>query len=93
MEFVASREFRINPGKVWKMLKDLHKLIITSNGKPIAMLSDIEGRNLEENIKAEAMAECAMAVTKLREHALKKGLDALSEEDVEKEIARARKNS
>ncbi|OGJ87724.1 MAG: hypothetical protein A2268_02395 [Candidatus Raymondbacteria bacterium RifOxyA12_full_50_37] len=91
MDFVASREFRVNPGKVWKRLRKTHKLVVTLNGKPIAMVRDIMDGDLEESMRTDAMAECAMAVSQLQEQAYKKGLNKLSEEDIEKEIAQARR--
>ncbi len=38
MKFVSSRELRINPGAVWHLLRQEKDLVITSNGKPVAVL-------------------------------------------------------
>lgn len=39
MKFVSSRELRINPGAVWKRLRQEQDLVITANGKPRAVLT------------------------------------------------------
>jgi antitoxin (DNA-binding transcriptional repressor) of toxin-antitoxin stability system len=91
MEFVAARDFRTNPGDVWKKLKENRKLIITNNGKPIALLSDIEGGDLESELRAQAIADMAVSISKLREQARRSGADRMTEKEIEAEIQAARK--
>jgi hypothetical protein len=91
MEFVAARDFRIRPGQVWKRLRKSGNLLITSNGKPIAMLRDIKGHDIEEELRIQARAKGLSAVSRIRAHALRKGLNTLSGGEIDKEIALARK--
>ena len=49
MKFVSVRDFRISIGDIWKQLKIDKDIIITSNGKPIAILNPVEGENLESS--------------------------------------------
>ena len=51
MKFVTVRDFRIRPGEVWKNLEKDEEVIITSNGKPIAMLTGISDVTFDETIK------------------------------------------
>jgi antitoxin (DNA-binding transcriptional repressor) of toxin-antitoxin stability system len=90
METIAVREFRINPGKVWRRLKKSRRMIITSTGKPIALLTDIKGSAIEDELRVEALARGALAVSKLREHSQKKGLSKLSEKGITAEIKKSR---
>lgn len=92
MDFVAVRDFRIRPGTVWKRLKKSGNLLVTSNGKPIAMLRDIEGHDIAEEIKLEALSKGLNAVSRMREHAIREGINALSEKDIGKEIKAVRKH-
>lgn len=92
MEFVAARDFRIRPGNVWKRLRKSGNLLVTSNGKPIAMLRDIEGHDIGEELRIEAQAKGLSAVSRLRAHALRKGLNTMSGPEIDSEIAAAREN-
>ena len=91
MEFIAVRDFRIRPGKIWKKLKKSKRMLITSNGKPVAMLTDMEGKNLEEELRANSIAKGILALSKMREHAKEKGLNKLKMRDITREIDSARK--
>jgi hypothetical protein len=91
MEFIAARDFRVRPGAVWKKLKKSGSLFITSRGKPVALLRDVEGQDLVEEMKREAMIRGMTAVSQLRAQALRTGISAMREEEIEAEIAFARK--
>jgi hypothetical protein len=91
MEFVAARDFRIRPGLVWKKLKKSGSLLVTSRGKPLAMLRDVEGRDITEELKFDALAKGMAAVSRMREHTLRTGLSEMSDADIENEIKAARK--
>jgi hypothetical protein len=91
MDFVAVREFRLRPGKVWQKLRKSKRLVVTSNGKPLAMLSDLRGKDIEEEMKAESIAKGIVALAKIREQARKNGTANLTMEDIDREIQAARK--
>lgn len=91
MESVAVREFRINPGKVWRRLRKTGKMVITSTGKPIALLTDIKESSIEEELRIDAMARGAVAVSKLREQAQKLSISRMSQKAIELEISKSRK--
>ena len=92
MESIGVREFRVNPREVWRKLRKNGRVIVTSTGKPIALLTDIVGKSIEEEIRIEAMARGAAAVSKLREHARKTGISRMSLNDITAEIKKSRKN-
>jgi len=93
MEFIAARDFRVRPGQVWKRLKKTGNLLVTSNGKPIAIMRSIEGHDIAEELKIEACARGLNVVSRMRAQARHKGLNSLSMEDIDKEIAAARKKA
>ena len=39
MKFITVRDFRTYPKKIWKELLDIQEMIVTNNGKPIALLT------------------------------------------------------
>jgi antitoxin (DNA-binding transcriptional repressor) of toxin-antitoxin stability system len=47
MKFLSVRDLKTKSSKVWKELSDQKDMVITSNGRPIAILSSITENNLE----------------------------------------------
>ena len=90
MKFISVRDLRQNSGKVWKNLNENSNLIVTLNGKPIALLSSVDEEDLELHLKALRRARAEMAVNKIQQRAKEKGLDALSQSVIEGEIKSAR---
>ena len=52
MEYVTIRDLRLKPGEVWEKLRRQRELILTSNGRPVAVISDVNEENVEETIAA-----------------------------------------
>ena len=90
MKFVSVRDFRIRPGDIWKQLKIDKDIIITSNGKPIAILNPVEAENLENSISVLRRARALLALEKIQKESASEGTDKLSEEEIENEIKSSR---
>lgn len=90
MKFISVRDFRIRPGDVWKQLKVYKDIVITSNGKPIAILNPVEDSNLEGSITALRRARALLALEEIQKNSVVRGLDKLSEDEIEEEIKAAR---
>ena len=90
MKFVSVRDFRIRPGDIWKQLKIDKDIIITSNGKPIAILNPVEAENLESSIMVLRRARALLALEEIQKESALKGIDKLSEEEIEEEIKSSR---
>ena len=90
MKFVSVRDFRIRPGDIWKQLKIDKDIIITSNGKPIAILNPVEAENLESSIAVLRRARALLALEEIQKESALKGIDKLSEEEIEEEIKSSR---
>jgi antitoxin (DNA-binding transcriptional repressor) of toxin-antitoxin stability system len=86
MKFISVRDFRIRPGDIWKQLKVYKDIIITSNGKPIAILNPVEQNNLDSSLTALRRARALLAMEDIQKEAINKGLDKITEEEIEKEI-------
>ena len=52
MQFVSVRELRGRSAAVWKALADEKELVVTSNGKPIALLTATSEESLEDSLNA-----------------------------------------
>ncbi len=87
MRFISVREFRGKSGDVWKELAKEHELVITSNGKPIAIVSAVSEDTLEDSLRAIRRARAMAAVQVMQRQSAKRGL---ATEDVSEEISAAR---
>jgi prevent-host-death family protein len=90
MEFVSARDLRIQPGQVWRRLNRSGELVVTWNGKPIAVLSSVDEGTLEQTLTAFRRARAQMAVSRIRAAAQTKGIDKLSMDEIDAEIRAAR---
>ena len=89
MKFVSTRELRNRPGFVRELVQK-EDLVLTSDGKPVAMLLGIENEDLEETVQAIRQARAQRALSRLRRSAAKNGISQLSSRDVDKEIQSVR---
>ena len=91
MKFISVRDLREKSAKIWKELPEAREIVITSNGRPIALLAAINESNLEESIAAFRQARAVEALTALQRRSAEQGLDSLSMDDIDAEIAAVRK--
>lgn len=90
MKFVSSREIRVNPRPVFDAAEEGEEVVVTSRGKPVALLVGVSGDDLEETVRLVRRAKAQAAVSRMRRGAAQRGLDRLSQEEVEAEIEAAR---
>lgn len=88
MRFVPVRDFRIRPGTVWSYLDKNEAIVITSKGKPIALLTAVSDATFDETLTALRRTKTELAVSRMRKTALKK---KITPKDIEAEIIAARK--
>jgi glycosyltransferase involved in cell wall biosynthesis len=65
-------------------------LVLTANGKPIGILVGVEGDDFEEMARAIRQARAQRALSRMRRHAARRGLDRLSPSAVAAEIRAVR---
>lgn len=90
MDFISVRELRNRSAAVWDALAEEQDLVITSNGKPIAVLSATTGSTLEASLTALRQARAQLAVASMQERAREAGADRMTLEDVNAEIEAVR---
>ena len=91
MQFVSVRELRNRSAAIWKTLAEEQDLVVTSNGKPIALLSATSDELLEESLSAVRRARAQSAVAAMQQASLRAGTDHMSMEEVDAEIQAARR--
>jgi len=92
MRFVSVRELRTKSAEVWRELGQERDLVITSNGKPIAIVSATDEQSFEQSLAEIRQARALRAVNQLQEQSAAAGQDKISAKDIENEIAAARKS-
>lgn len=90
MRFVSVRDLRGKSAEVWKDLASEREMVITSNGRPIAILASVNESNLEESLSAFRRARAIEAVASLQRRSVMRGTDSLSMDAIETEVAAVR---
>jgi len=90
MKFISVRDLRTTPAKIWKELPKEQEMIITNNGKPIALLVPISDANLEEMLSSVRQAKAMNAVKLMQQISMEKGNDKLSINEINEEIKEVR---
>ena len=91
MRFVSVRDLRGKSADVWRDLPDEREMIITSNGRPVAILAAVNESNLEESLSAFRQARAVDAVARLQDQSASRGNDRISTADIEKELKAVRR--
>ena len=90
MKFISVRDLR---GKSADVLKDLpgeREMVITNNGRPVAILAAVSESNLEESLSAFRQARAVDAVANLQRRSVEQGTDKIAMEDINAEIRTVR---
>jgi antitoxin (DNA-binding transcriptional repressor) of toxin-antitoxin stability system len=90
MKFISVRDLRGKSAEVWKDLPSEREVVVTSNGRPIAILSAVNESNLEESLSAIRQARAAEAVMSLQRGSVERGADGITMEEIDAEIKAVR---
>jgi len=92
VKFISVRELRGRSAEVWRRLGKEGELVITSNGKPIALLTPTDEDNFEDSLRELRRVRAMDAIATLQRRSVARGLDRLSSEQIDAEIAATRKS-
>lgn len=90
MKFLSVRDLKTKSAQVWKELPDQKEMVITSNGRPIAILSSITENNLEQVLSAFRRARVMEAVASIQFESARKGTDRITMAEINDEIKSVR---
>ena len=91
MDFVTVRDLRAESGKVWEKIAAGEELVITRNGRPFAIMAPTQPSEVEDNLRALRAASFARLLAKQHKRSVALGLDKMTLDDINAEIALARK--
>ena len=86
MKFLSVRDLKTKSSQVWKDLSEQKEMVVTSNGRPIALLSSINGNNLEQVLTAFRRARATNALASIQYNSIQKETDIISMDEINAEI-------
>jgi len=90
MRFLSVRDLRSKSADIWETLPGEREMVITSNGRPVAILASVNESNLEESLSAFRQARAVDAVASLQHRAITQGMDNISMLEIDAEIKAVR---
>lgn len=91
MKFISVRDLRGKSAEVWKDLPAEREMIITNNGRPVAILATVNESNLEESLSAFRQARAVEAAASLQRRSVEQGTDGITMEEINAEIKAVRR--
>jgi len=86
MRFLSVRDLRSRSADIWEQLPGEREMVITSNGRPVAILASVNETNLEESLSAFRQARAVDAVARLQRRSVAQAKDTISMEEINAEI-------
>jgi prevent-host-death family protein len=91
MKFVTMRDFRNKTAAIRKSLRAEHEIVVTSNGRPFAILADVDEDNFEEKLAALRRTRAHALLDRIHAKAKARGVDGLTMGEIDAEIAASRR--
>jgi prevent-host-death family protein len=91
MKFVSVRELRLKPGDVWKIARREKDVVLTANGRPVAILTGVDEETFEEELEVIQRARALKALDTIHRESVKKGTHRITDREIQKEIEAVRK--
>ena len=90
MKFLSVRDLRGKSSQVWRELPEQKEMVITNNGRPIAILSSINEDNLEQVLSAFRRARAIEAVATIQYESMMQGTDKITMDEIDAGIQAVR---
>jgi antitoxin (DNA-binding transcriptional repressor) of toxin-antitoxin stability system len=90
VRFVSVRDLRGKSAELWRDLPREGEMVVTSNGRPVAILAAVNEANVEESLAAFRRARAVDAVAALQLGSSSQGRDRITAQEIEHEIEAVR---
>ncbi|MBA3051706.1 MAG: type II toxin-antitoxin system Phd/YefM family antitoxin [Candidatus Omnitrophota bacterium] len=90
MKFLSVRDLRGKSAQVWSELLNEREMVITSNGRPVAVLTAVDETNVEKSLSAWRQVRATQAITAIQQNSMQRGTDTISMNDIDIEIKKTR---
>ncbi|MBP7867913.1 MAG: type II toxin-antitoxin system Phd/YefM family antitoxin [Acidobacteria bacterium] len=92
MKLISVRDLRTDSARIWEQLPGEGEMVVTSNGRPVAILASVDEDGVEEALRAFRRARAMEAVAGLQLHSAETGRDRMAPDEIETEIREARRS-
>jgi antitoxin (DNA-binding transcriptional repressor) of toxin-antitoxin stability system len=92
MKFFTIKDLRTAPASIWKDLSTEREFIITSSGKPFALITPLNDATLENTVSAVRRAKAVMAVQKMQNISASLGNNKMSFDEIYAIVKDVRRN-
>jgi antitoxin (DNA-binding transcriptional repressor) of toxin-antitoxin stability system len=92
MKFISIRDLRSDTAGLRRDLQADREIVVTANGRPIAIMTRVDPDTVEQEILAIRRARVRSALSRMRNRARSEGLDRLTMDQIDDIIARARRD-
>ena len=93
MRFMSMRELQKSGGEIREALSNDGKVVITTAGKPTALMIQIGESDFEETLTLLNQVRFAKAVRDMRQEAVRNGLEDMTMEEIDAEITQHREEN
>lgn len=90
MKTLTIRDLRTRPRQAQKTLASEGEAVLTSNGRPVALMLSVSGESLDETVETVRRARAMQSLRELRRNAKTRGLDRMSPKDINALIRKVR---
>jgi antitoxin (DNA-binding transcriptional repressor) of toxin-antitoxin stability system len=92
MKFLSVRDLRGNSARVWRDLPGEREMVVTSNGRPVAVLTAVNEGNVEQSLAIWRQVRATQAIAGIQRQSVQNGTDHLSIAEIDDEIAKLRQD-
>lgn len=91
MKFLSVRDLRGNSARIWRELPTSREMVITNNGRPVAILTAVNENNVDQSLTAWRQVRATQAITAIQQQSVQNKTDSMSMDEIDGEIATVRK--
>lgn len=92
MKFISIRDLRNDTAGLRRDLQADREIVVTANGRPIAVMTRVDPDTVEQEILAIRRARARAALSRMRERARSEVLDRLTMDQIDDIVARMRRD-
>jgi antitoxin (DNA-binding transcriptional repressor) of toxin-antitoxin stability system len=92
MRFISVRDLRSKSAELWRDLPAEGQMVVTSNGKPVAILAAVEEEGVEQTLASFRRNRALTAVERQQLKSVASGRDRITMEEIDEEIRAVRRS-
>jgi len=91
MRFVTVRDLRSKSAELWRDLADEREMVVTSNGRPVAVLAAVREDNVEEVLAAFRRNRALTAIETQQMESVARGTHLMTMQEIDAVIQEVRR--